>query len=68
MRDPQLERINNRIDHLIDDLTVLKGLERSGSDVSAYIQSISQELKLLQQRKRDLPQIAQPQAQGDGLL
>lgn len=68
MRDPQLERINNRIDHLIDDLTVLKGLERSGSDVSAYIQSIAQELKLLQQRKRDLPQIAQPQAQGDGLL
>lgn len=55
MRDLQLERINNRIDHLIDDLTVLKGLERSGSDVSAYIQSVSQELKALQNRKRMLP-------------
>lgn len=55
MRDPQLERLNNRIDHLIDDLTILKGLERSGSDVSAYIQSVSQELKALESRKRTLP-------------
>ncbi|MEB3173068.1 MAG: hypothetical protein VKL97_04320 [Cyanobacteriota bacterium] len=54
MRDLQRERINNRIDHLIDDLTVLKGLERSGSDVSAYIQSVSQELKSLECRKREL--------------
>lgn len=55
MRDPQLERINNRIDHLLDDLTVLKGLERSGSDVSAYIQGITLELQQLEQRKRYLP-------------
>ena len=54
MRDLQRERINNRIEHLIDDLTVLKGLERSGSDVSAYIQSVSQELKNLECRKREL--------------
>lgn len=63
MRDPHLERINNRIDHLIDDLTVLKGLERSGSDVSAYIQSVSQELKRLQQRKQELPWMPQARAQ-----
>jgi hypothetical protein len=55
MRDPQLERINNRIDHLLDDLTVLKGLERSGSDVSAYIQGIALELQSLENRKRVLP-------------
>lgn len=55
MRDPQLERINNRIDHLLDDLTVLKGLERSGSDVSAYIQGIALELQSLEHRKRVLP-------------
>jgi hypothetical protein len=52
MRDPQLERINNRIENLLDDLTVLKGLERSGSDVSAYIQTVSRELQQLNQRKR----------------
>jgi hypothetical protein len=52
MRDPQLERINNRIDNLLDDLTVLRGLERSGSDVSAYIQTVSQELHQLNQRKQ----------------
>ena len=52
MRDPQLERINNRIDNLLDDLTVLKGLERSGSDVSAYIQTVSRELQQLNQRKQ----------------
>lgn len=51
MRDPQLERINNRIENLLDDLTVLKGLERSGSDVSAYIQTVAQELQQLNQRK-----------------
>ena len=55
MRDPQLERINNRIEHLMDDLTVLKGLERSGSDVSAYIQGIALELQRLEDRKRYLP-------------
>ena len=55
MRDPQIDRINNRIDHLLDDLTVLKGLERSGSDVSAYIQSIAMELQQLEDRKRYLP-------------
>ena len=55
MRDPQLERINNRIDHLLDDLTVLKGLERSGSDVRAYIQGIALELQSLENRKRVLP-------------
>jgi|GEM_PF-2636146 len=55
MRDPQLERINNRIDHLLDDLTVLKGLERSGSDVSAYIQGSALELQSLENRKRVLP-------------
>lgn len=54
MRDPELERINNRIDHLMDDLTILKGLERSGSDVSAFIQSVSEELKRLEWRKRNL--------------
>lgn len=70
MRDPHLERINNRIDHLIDDLTVLKGLERSGSDVSAYIQGVSQELQALQQRKRELPLMpqARAQAQDDSVL
>lgn len=52
MRDPQLERINNRIENLLDDLMVLKGLERSGSDVSAYIQTVSQELRQLNQRKQ----------------
>jgi hypothetical protein len=52
MRDPQLERINNRIENLLDDLTVLKGLERSGSDVSAYIQTVSRELQQLNQRKQ----------------
>ncbi|MFZ9229414.1 MAG: hypothetical protein ACO23C_04595 [Prochlorococcaceae cyanobacterium] len=54
MADLQWERINNRIDHLIDDLMVLKGLERSGSDVSAYIQNLCQELKTLESRKREL--------------
>lgn len=63
MRDLQLERINIRIDHLIDDLSVLKGLERSGSDVSAYIQSVSQELQRLQQRRQDLPLMPQARAQ-----
>jgi len=63
MRDPQLERINNRIDHLIDDLSVLKGLERSGADVSAYIQSVSQELQRLQQRRQDLPLMPQARVQ-----
>jgi hypothetical protein len=58
MRDPQLERINNRIDLLLDDLTVLKGLERSGSDVSAYIQGIALELEKLENRKRYLPDVA----------
>lgn len=67
MRDPQLERINNRIDHLIDDLSVLKGLERSGSDVSAYIQSVSQELQRLQQRRQDLPLMPQARAQAQEL-
>ncbi len=57
MRDVQLERINNRIDHLLDDLTVLKGLERSGSDVSAYIQNIALELQRLEDRKRYLPDV-----------
>ncbi|MFM1813044.1 MAG: hypothetical protein RLZZ336_1982 [Cyanobacteriota bacterium] len=52
MRDPQLERINNRIENLLDDLLVLKGLERSGSDVSAYIQSVSRELQQLNQHKQ----------------
>ena len=52
MRDPQRERINNRIENLLDDLLVLKGLERSGSDVSAYIQTVSQELQQLNQRKQ----------------
>jgi len=52
MRDPHLERINNRIENLLDDLLVLKGLERSGSDVSAYIQTVSQELQQLNQRKQ----------------
>ena len=67
MRDPQLERINNRIDHLLDDLTVLKGLERSGSDVSAYIQGIALELQRLEDRKRYLPrQEPARQGQGDG--
>jgi hypothetical protein len=51
MHDANLERINNRIDHLLDDLTVLKGLERSGSDVSAFIQSIALELQELHHRK-----------------
>ena len=60
MRDPQLERINNRIDHLLDDLTVLKGLERSGSDVSAYIQGIALELQNLENRKRVLPHKGTP--------
>lgn len=55
MRDPQLDRINNRIEQLLDDLTVLKGLERSGSDVSDYIQRISSELQSLEHRKRYLP-------------
>ena len=50
MRDPRLERINNRIDHLLDDLTVLKGLERSGADVSAFIQGVSAELHQLETR------------------
>ena len=59
MRDPQLERINNRIEHLLDDLSVLKGLERSGSDVSAYIQGISLELQRLEDRKRYLPRSGQ---------
>ena len=54
MLNPQLERINNRIDHLLDDLTVLKGLERSGSDVSAFIQTVSQELKALHDRRAGL--------------
>jgi len=54
MRDPQLERINNRIENLLDDLTVLKGLERSGSDVSAYIQTVAHELQQLNQRKHGL--------------
>lgn len=58
MRDLQLERINNRIEHLLDDLTVLKGLERSGSDVSAYIQGIALELQRLEDRKRYLPRDA----------
>ena len=52
MRDPQLERINNRIENLLDDLTVLKGLERSGSDVSAYIQTVSRALQQLNHRKQ----------------
>jgi len=55
MRNLQLERINNRIDHLLDDLTVLRGLERSGSDVSAFIQGVSQELRALEERKLSLP-------------
>jgi len=59
MRDPQLERINNRIEHLLDDLTMLKGLERSGSDVSAFIQGIALELQRLEDRKRDLPRNGQ---------
>ena len=70
VRDPQLERINNRIEQLLDDLTVLKGLERSGSDVSDYIQRISSELQSLEHRKRYLPdpQTLLPNrgAQGDG--
>lgn len=68
MRDLQLERINNRIDYLLDDLTVLKGLERSGSDVSAYIQDISLELQRLENRKRYLPAISdlQPPSQDLG--
>ena len=57
MRDVQLERINNRIDLLLDDLTVLKGLERSGSDVSAYIQDIALELQRLENHKRYLPDV-----------
>ena len=57
MRDPQLDRINIRIENLLDDLSVLKGLERSGSDVSAYIQTVSHELKQLNQRKLELPPI-----------
>lgn len=57
MRDPQLERINNRIENLLDDLTVLKGLERSGSDVSAYIQTVSRELQQLNQRKQGLDHV-----------
>jgi hypothetical protein len=56
MVDLQRERINNRINHLLDDLMVLKGLERSGSDVSAYIQGVCQELKTLECHKRGLPQ------------
>ena len=52
MRDPQRERINNRIENLLDDLLVLKGLERSGSDVSAYIETVSRELQQLNQRKQ----------------
>jgi hypothetical protein len=52
MRDPQLERINNRIENLLDDLTVLKGLERSGADVSAYIQTVSTELQQLNHHKQ----------------
>ncbi len=59
MRDPRLERINNRIDHLLDDLTVLKGLERSGADVSAFIQGVSAELHQLETRKRYLPNLDQ---------
>ncbi len=55
MRDPQLDRINSRIEQLLDDLTVLKGLERSGSDVSDYIRRISAELNTLEHRKRYLP-------------
>ena len=55
MRDPQLDRINNRIEQLLDDLTVLKGLERSGSDVSDYIRRISAEINTLEHRKRYLP-------------
>ena len=58
MRDVQLERINNRIDLLLDDLTVLKGLERSGSDVSAYIQDIALELQRLENHKRYLPDVS----------
>lgn len=60
MRDPQLERINNRIENLLDDLTVLKGLERSGSDVSAYIQTVSRELQQLNQRKHGLDHVQCP--------
>jgi hypothetical protein len=52
MRDPQLERINNRIENLLDDLTVLTGLERSGADVSAYIQTVSTELQQLNHHKQ----------------
>lgn len=70
MRDPQLDRINNRIDNLLDDLTVLKGLERSGSDVSAYIQGIARELQRLETCKRYLPHRGQAShqsiAMGDG--
>lgn len=58
MQDVQLQRINNRIDYLLDDLTVLKGLERSGSDVSAYIQDIALELQRLESRKRYLPDVS----------
>ena len=67
MRDLQLERINNRIDYLLDDLTVLKGLERSGSDVSAYIQDIALELQRLENRKRYLPELSDLQEPSQAL-